>query len=458
MPRGRHRTSLQTRRLLPSLTAVAVASACAGGSLASDDPVTLRVIVVVAAAAVYTGAVLQRRRERIQDREISRLQTARIRDEWHTDEKIAELESDLEDSREIRTRAERKLNAKRSEFARLRGEHAALLKRYATAESERARALEKSRLALGPAAPCSPLTPSAFLRASAALDALTYNAARQEALEAAEAAERARRRQRDETRKAARAAAARAAEAGAAAAETAEAAPAAAGTGPEERGGADDGEAGPAAAPRHTRTVTGPEALRPVRELRRGRVPAAAVAVVPPSAQRVRRSPVPEPGFDFFGTQRALTASPRPAALPSGEDLADVVGEEIAAAEAAARAAEAARAAAPVGAHGPVSARAGSGAGSVVAGDPALADPADAETISAGVPDIVASAAEAGSRLPGAGVPGAGAAGPPGEDRAPAAAPAPAAGTGPDGDGAVIDLTEHDETEAIDVRGLRAFS
>lgn len=453
MPRGRHRTSLQTRRLLPSLTAVAVASACAGGSLASDDPVTLRVIVVVAAAAVYTGAVLQRRRERIQDREISRLQTARIRDEWHTDEKIAELESDLEDFREIRTRAERKLNAKRSEFARLRGEHAALLKRYATAESERARALEKSRLALGPAAPCSPLTPSAFLRASAALDALTYNAARQEALEAAEAAERARRRQRDKTRKAAHAAAAGAAEAGAAAAETAEAAPTAAGTGPEERGGADDGEAGPAPAPRHTRTVTGPEALQPVRELRRGRVPAAAVAVVPPSAQRVRRSPVPEPGFDFFGTQRALTASPRPAALPRGEDLADVVGEEIAAAEAAARAAEAARAA-PVGALGPVSARAGSGAGSVVAGDATLADPADAETISAGVPDVVASAAEAGSRLPGAGVPGAGAAGPPGESRAPAAA----ADTGPDGDGAVIDLTEHDETEAIDVRGLRAFS
>jgi hypothetical protein len=361
MPRGRHRTSLQLRRLLPPLTAVAVASACAGGALASDDPAVLRAIVAVAAAAVCTGAVMQRRREWTPEKEVSRLQTARIRDEWRTDEKIAELESDLDEYREIRTSAERKLNAKRTELARLRGEHAALLKRYATAESERARALENTRLALAPGPQRSPLTPSAYLKANAALDALEHNAARQDELEAAAEAEKARK-----------------------AAEEAEAAEAAK--------AAEAAEAARrAAAEQHSRSAVGASALQPVRQ--RGRVPAAAaVAVVPPSAQRGRRSPAPEPGFDFFGTQRALTAPRKPAELTSGEDLADedladVVGEEIAAAEAA-------------------------GAAEAVEADDTIAE-AEAED---------------------------------GEF------------DGEDEDAAVIDLTEHDETEAIDVRGLRALS
>ncbi|MGW1230429.1 hypothetical protein ACWD49_34245, partial [Streptomyces sp. NPDC002530] len=54
-------------------------------------------------------------------------------------------------------------------------------------------------------------------------------------------------------------------------------------------------------------------------------VPAAS-PVVPPSA--ARRQPVPQGGFDFFGTQKAR------AAIESvqNEDLADVVGEEALAA------------------------------------------------------------------------------------------------------------------------------
>lgn len=374
MPRGRHRTSLQLQRLLPPLTAVAVASACAGGALLSSDPTTLRVIVVAAAAAVCTGAVLQRRRERALDKEVSRLQTARIRDEWRTDEKLAELESDLDEYREIRTLAERKLNAKRSELARLRGEHASLLKRYATAESERARALEKSRLALEPAPRRSPLTPSAYLRANAALDALESNAARQEERE-----------QRAAAIEAEEAAAEAAAEAAvrARAAEVAEAAVKA--------------RAEAAAAEQHTRTATGASSLQPVRE--RGRVPgaAAAVAVVPESAQRGRRFPVPDTGFDFFGTQRALPAPPRPAELTSGTDLADVVGEEVAAAEAA------------------------EAAGALAVADEGVEYDEHVEHVDHDEDAELVDGAE-------------------------------------QEDAAVIDLTEHDETEAIDVRGLRALS
>ncbi|MER5825178.1 hypothetical protein ABT086_23690, partial [Streptomyces mirabilis] len=54
--------------------------------------------------------------------------------------------TDLDESRELRTKLEHKLRAKRAELAGLRNEHAALLRRYATAETERASALEGRRL------------------------------------------------------------------------------------------------------------------------------------------------------------------------------------------------------------------------------------------------------------------------------------------------------------------------
>ncbi|MFC9289591.1 hypothetical protein ACFT0E_23560, partial [Streptomyces sp. NPDC057052] len=60
--------------------------------------------------------------------------------------RVADLESDLEESRELRVKLEQRLRAKRSELAGLRNEHASLLRRYATAETERASALEGRRL------------------------------------------------------------------------------------------------------------------------------------------------------------------------------------------------------------------------------------------------------------------------------------------------------------------------
>ncbi|MYR91473.1 hypothetical protein GTY41_42855, partial [Streptomyces sp. SID685] len=71
---------------------------------------------------------------------------ARAGDEWRFEERVAELETDLEESRELRGKLEQRLRAKRAELAGLRNEHAALLRRYATAETERASALEGRRL------------------------------------------------------------------------------------------------------------------------------------------------------------------------------------------------------------------------------------------------------------------------------------------------------------------------
>lgn len=149
----------------------------------------LRSLVGAAAAAAVTGAVLMRSWDRNAGRRVAELTRARASDEWKTEERIAELETDIEESRELRTKLDARLRAKRVELAALRNEHAALLRRYATAETERASALEGRRqLALEAAAPVRALPPagstptlSTFLRASKALDDLSRNAAAQEA-------------------------------------------------------------------------------------------------------------------------------------------------------------------------------------------------------------------------------------------------------------------------------------
>ncbi|MDC7337612.1 hypothetical protein PQR15_15285 [Streptomyces lydicus] len=120
--------------------------ACAAGAWFVGDDLVQRVLAAGAAAAALTGAVLLRSWDRKAGRRVAELTRARVRDEWRTEERIAELETDVEESRELRTALEGKLRAKRAELARLRSEHAELLRRYATAETERASALEGRRL------------------------------------------------------------------------------------------------------------------------------------------------------------------------------------------------------------------------------------------------------------------------------------------------------------------------
>ncbi|MGW2475274.1 hypothetical protein [Streptomyces sp. NPDC001665] len=288
MPRGRHRHSPPLHRILPPSAVAGASVACAAGAWLLTEPMVLRALVAAAAAAAVTGAVLMRSWDREAGRRVAELTRARASDEWRAEERAAELEADLEEAREIRARLETKLRRKRVELAGLRGEHAALLRRYANAETERASVLESRRqLAIEASAPARALpparstpTPDSYARAARALADLPRNAALQKARRIAEQAQRDRaERAREE-------------------------------------------EQAQAALPA-TRPAVQPPAMRPV---------PAASAVVPYAASR--RHPVPQGSFDFFGTQKAVPAATERAAIESvqNEDLADVVGEEVLAA------------------------------------------------------------------------------------------------------------------------------
>ncbi|UQS31361.1 hypothetical protein J5J01_06830 [Streptomyces fradiae] len=363
MPRGRHRHSPPLHRLLPPSAVAGASVLCAAGAWLLADPLGLRLLVAAAAAAAVTGAVLMRSWDRAAGRRVAELTRARAGDQWKTEERIADLEADLEEARELRAKLDAKLRAKRVELAGLRNEHAELLRRYATAETQRASALEgRRRLALGatapgargtggtagaPAggAPASGGTPAVtsaapakedYLRAARALDSLARNAAEQKARRPAEPSA-GRPADRPADRPAGPVAGVPGAPAGAigpagspagTAGSSAGAVPGPVGAAPGLTGPV-SGTAGPTG-PTAGATGTSALAMRPV--------PAAAT-IVPYAA---RRRPVPRPSgsFDFFGTRKAAPApggdtpggdKKKPAAIEAAvqdEDLADVVGEE----------------------------------------------------------------------------------------------------------------------------------
>ncbi|WP_189397102.1 hypothetical protein [Streptomyces sp. FBKL.4005] len=146
MPRGRHRHSPPLHRLLPPSAIAGVSLVCALGPWVFSEATVLRALAAAAAATAVVGAVVMRRWDTQAGKRVAELTRARAGDEWRYEERVAELESDLEESRELRAKLEQRLRAKRAELAGLRNEHAALLRRYATAETERASALEGRRL------------------------------------------------------------------------------------------------------------------------------------------------------------------------------------------------------------------------------------------------------------------------------------------------------------------------
>ncbi|MFJ9187008.1 hypothetical protein ACIRQO_28570 [Streptomyces anulatus] len=343
MPRGRHRHSPPLHRILPPSVVAGVSVAGAAGAWLLAEPLVLRGLVAAVAAAAVTGAYLMRSWDRAAGLRVAELTRARVSDEWRAEERIAELEQDLEESRELRTRLETKLRRKRVELAGLRGEHAGLLRRYANAETERASALEGRRqLAIEAAAPKELLparstpTPESYRRADEALMNLTRNAALQETRRTVEAVRR---------RQSAVADRHRDTEA----------------DGPQGKHAAATGAGEhrdhqyrrptitpPAPAP-NAQTVPdastpalakAPEApalpsVKPPASLAPLPVPRAipaASAVVPYAA--ARRHLVPQGNFDFFGAQHAQSTEKANAAIESvqNEDLADVVGEEALAA------------------------------------------------------------------------------------------------------------------------------
>ncbi|MFE0627182.1 hypothetical protein ACFW3D_09450 [Streptomyces sp. NPDC058864] len=307
MPRGRHRHSQPLHRLLPPVTVAGSAAALAVGALVIGDPVLLRVFVVAAAGVAGGGAFLLRSWDRAAGKQVADLKTARVRDEWRADERIAELEVDLEDSRELRGKLENKLRGKRAELARLRTEHADLLRRYATAESERARALEEGRVAkkaVGSALPVpytAPVSPAAYLRASAALRDLSRNGARQQA---ALTVEEARRRDLADTDE------------------------------PQGRHALD-----PAVRDRPADDTTSGSGSNPALPVRQPKLVPAVAAAVLPYAKPNRQASRAQGGFDFFGTkgekaEKARPQDPAGEAAPAEADLADVVGDEAVAEQA----------------------------------------------------------------------------------------------------------------------------
>ncbi|MEV6122474.1 hypothetical protein AB0M23_18430 [Streptomyces sp. NPDC052077] len=132
--------------MLPPSAIAGVSVVCAVGPWVVAETTVLRALAAAAAVTAVVGAVVMRRWDAQAGKRVADLSRARASDEWRHEERAAELESDLDESRELRAKLEQKLRAKRAELAKLRNEHAALLRRYATAETERASALEGRRL------------------------------------------------------------------------------------------------------------------------------------------------------------------------------------------------------------------------------------------------------------------------------------------------------------------------
>ncbi|MER6164937.1 hypothetical protein ABT188_10240 [Streptomyces violaceorubidus] len=367
MPRGRHRHSPPLHRLLPPSAIAGVSVACALGPWLFSETMILRVLAASAAVTAVVGAVVMRHWDAQAGRQVADLTRARASDEWRFEERVAELESDLEESRELRQKLEHRLRAKRTELAGLRNEHASLLRRYATAETERASALEGRRLLEIEAVPQAPALPAARpvpVQETPVQETPVQEVPEREVPEREVAAEGGEEVSApavfspEGSRLFLRANAALARFGGDASAGPDGGERAAAPDGSDGDGGGDGGGRGAAAeageedeaqgqseaADGHERTAAASpttssderpaQPTRPTQPTRRTdghfTVPTA-VAVVPPAPAR---RPVVEGGFDFFGTKvpegASGTAAASDAALETvqNEDLADVVGQE----------------------------------------------------------------------------------------------------------------------------------
>ncbi|SDO49929.1 hypothetical protein SAMN04487981_11154 [Streptomyces sp. cf386] len=168
MPRGRHRHSPPLHRLLPPSAIAGVSVVCALAPWVFSEAMVLRGLAAAAAATAVVGAVVMRRWDTQAGKQVADLTRARASDEWRYEERVAELETDLDESRELRMKLEQRLRAKRTELAGLRNEHAALLRRYATAETERASVLEERRvLEIEATTPARALPPAPVAASSA---------------------------------------------------------------------------------------------------------------------------------------------------------------------------------------------------------------------------------------------------------------------------------------------------
>ncbi|NUR31895.1 MAG: hypothetical protein HOV83_39650, partial [Catenulispora sp.] len=104
MPRGRHRHSPPLHRLLPPSAIAGVSVVCALGPWVFSEATVLRALAAAAAVTAVVGAVVMRRWDVQAGRQVADLTRARAGDEWRFEERVAELETDLEESRELRAK------------------------------------------------------------------------------------------------------------------------------------------------------------------------------------------------------------------------------------------------------------------------------------------------------------------------------------------------------------------
>ena len=79
---------------------------CAAGAWLVSDPVVLRGLVAGAAVVAVAGAAFMRSWDRDAGHRVANLTRARESDHWQTEERTAELEADVEESRELRVKLE----------------------------------------------------------------------------------------------------------------------------------------------------------------------------------------------------------------------------------------------------------------------------------------------------------------------------------------------------------------
>ncbi|WP_327073654.1 hypothetical protein OG196_20055 [Kitasatospora purpeofusca] len=428
MSRGRHRHSSVLGRVFPPTAAGVLLVAALGALLFSQDTVLVRSVGAAAVLATLGFAVLLRQRDRAARAAAEVSAAQRLRAEERFEEQLAEAEYAAEVAEERATRFGRRLTAEKSRLAKAETEIARLLKERAVAVAAQAlKEAEAAQRALAASRPEYPASPAAFVRAGSVLRQLERRAAQAEA-----------QRERAALREAERAAE-RERAAGAEVALRARTAPAttsapvsepkpervapvvpapvapgvpAPGTAPSARSASGAATPVPAAPVRPVLTATvgqlgGAPSAQPVRPAERQRPRPTVPATARPQ------------GFSFFGRGAGAGAGARPAAptpvvgsvaeLGERADLADVVGDEVVAAQAQ----EQAQAQAQIKAEAEAEAR-------------AEARVQDAVPAAGGVPE---DAEERTQVLPRVGRP-----------------------TAPE----VVDLTPHDETEQIEVPELRA--
>lgn len=143
----------------------------------ATDPAMLRVLVVAASVGAFAGAVLLRLREHAGQIELEAEMSARGRDEARFEDRVAELEYAAEAAEEQVKRMERRLLAQRSQIARAEAENARLLRERARVAAEQAlREAEEAQRKEAAVRGTRP-TPTAYLKAAAALRGLERRAA-----------------------------------------------------------------------------------------------------------------------------------------------------------------------------------------------------------------------------------------------------------------------------------------